>query len=175
MVCQVAPIITLLTQSPLKKDKGLRKMMLKEKISEAVKASMRAKESERLTTLRFLQAAIKQKEVDERIELDDAQVTAIIEKQIKQRRESIAAFDKAGRVETANQERAEIVVLQTFLPEAAKEDEINAVITQAMAEVKAQGVEGPAAMGKIMAIVKTKLAGRAEMGAVSQRVKGLFS
>lgn len=150
-------------------------MTLKEAITEAVKSAMRAKESERLTTLRFLQAAIKQKEVDERIECDDAQVTAIIEKQIKQRRESISAYDKAGRVDTANQERAEIVVLQSFLPEAASDEEITAVITQAMTEVSAQGVQGPAAMGKIMAIVKAKLAGRAEMGAVSQRVKSMFS
>lgn len=149
--------------------------MLKLQIAESVKTAMRAKESERLTTLRFLQAAIKQKEVDERIELDDAQVVAIIEKQIKQRRESIAAFDKAGRVETANQERAEILVLQGFLPDAASDEEINQLIEQAMAEVKGQGVEGPAAMGKVMAVLKAKLAGRAEMAVLSQRVKGLFS
>ena len=149
--------------------------MLKLQISESVKTAMRAKESERLTTLRFLQAAIKQKEVDERIELDDAQVVAIIEKQIKQRRESISAYDKAGRVETANQERAEILVLQAFLPQAASEEEITQVIEQAIAEVKGQGVEGPAAMGKVMAILKAKLAGRAELAVLSQRIKALFN
>ena len=149
--------------------------MLKLQIAESVKTAMRAKAAERLTTLRFLQAAIKQKEVDERIELNDAQVITIIEKQIKQRRESIAAYDKAGRVETADQERAEIVVLQEFLPQAASDEEIAQVIEQAIAEVKGQGVEGPAAMGKVMAILKAKLAGRAEMAVLSQRVKSLFN
>lgn len=144
---------------------------LKTELSDAVKAAMRAKQSARLTTLRFLQAAIKQKEVDERRELDDAEVTAIIEKQVKQRRESIAAFEQAGRIETAEQEKAELLVLQEFLPEQADPAEIDAAIEQAIAQVTAQGATGPAAMGKVMALLKAALAGKADMSVVSARVK----
>ena len=144
---------------------------LKTRLSESVKDAMRARDSARLGTLRLLQAAIKQKEVDERIELTDADITAIIEKQVKQRRESIAAYEQAGRTETAEQERAEVAVLQEFLPEAATPAEIDAAITQALEEVLAQGVSGPAAMGKVMGLLKARLAGRAEMTAVSAQVK----
>ena len=144
---------------------------LKPQLADAVKAAMRAKESARLGTLRFLQAAIKQKEVDERCELDDAQVTAIIEKQVKQRRESIAAFEQAGRIDTAEQEKAELLVLQEFLPAQASTEEIDAAIQAAIAEVTAQGITGAPAMGKIMAILKSALAGRADMSAVSAQVK----
>ncbi|MDQ2138366.1 GatB/YqeY domain-containing protein [Alcaligenaceae bacterium A4P071] len=145
--------------------------VLKEQLSQAIKDAMRARASERLTTLRLLSAAIKQKEVDERRELSDADVTAIIEKQVKQRRESIAAYDQAGRTETADQERAEIVILQEFLPKAATQEEIDAVVDAAVAEVQATGVTGAPAMGKVMAIVKQALAGKAEMTAVSKQVK----
>ncbi len=144
---------------------------LKTRISDSVKDAMRAKATERLGTLRFLQAAIKQKEVDERRELTDADVTSIIEKQVKQRRESIAAFEQAGRTETAAQETAELAVLKEFLPQAATDAEISAAIDAAMAEVSAQGVTGAPAMGKIMAILKQNLAGKADMSSLSAKVK----
>ncbi|HLV28856.1 MAG TPA: GatB/YqeY domain-containing protein [Burkholderiaceae bacterium] len=144
---------------------------LKSQLSEAVKDAMRARDSARLGTLRLLQAAVKQKEVDERKELTDADITAIIEKQVKQRRESISAYEQAGRTETAEQEKAEIAVLQEFLPAAAEPAEIDAAITAALDEVQAQGASGPAAMGKVMALLKTRLAGRADMSAVSAQVK----
>jgi len=144
---------------------------LKTRLTDAIKDAMRARDTPRLTTLRFLVAAIKQKEVDERKDLTDADVTAIIEKQVKQRRESIAAFEQAGRVETAAQETAELEVLREFLPQAASPEEVAAAIDAAIAEVTAQGVTGGAAMGKIMAILKPALAGKAEMTDVSQQVK----
>jgi uncharacterized protein YqeY len=144
---------------------------LKPRLAEAVKDAMRAKNTARLGTLRFLLAAVKQKEVDERCELDDAAVTAIIEKQVKQRRESIAAFEQAGRTETAAQEQAELAVLQEFLPQAASAEEVDAAIQAAMAEVAGQGLSGGPAMGKIMGLLKTRLAGRADMAAVSAQVK----
>jgi uncharacterized protein len=150
-------------------------MSLQINISEAVKTAMRAKDSARLTTLRFLQAAIKQREIDDRKALSDTEVMAIIEKQIKQRRESIAAYEKAGRAETAAQETAEIVVLQEFLPQAASEQEVLAVIEAAIEEARASGAQGPAVMGKVMATVKQALAGRAEIAAVSQQVKAKLS
>lgn len=148
---------------------------LKLRLANAVKDAMRAKASERLSTLRFLQAAIKQREVDERKELSDAEVVAIIEKQVKQRRESIAAFEQAGRIETAAQETAEMAVLKEFLPQAASEAEIAAAIDAALAEVQAQGVTGAPAMGKVMAILKQALAGRADMSALSAQVKAKLS
>jgi len=148
---------------------------LKIRISEAVKDAMRAKASERLGTLRFLQAAIKQREVDERKELSDAEVTAIIEKQIKQRRESIAAFEQAGRVETAAQETAEMVILKEFLPHAASPAEVATAIDAALAEVAAQGISGAPAMGKVMALLKLSLAGRADMSTLSAQVKAKLS
>lgn len=144
---------------------------LKNRIAEEVKSAMRAKATDRLGTLRFLQAAIKQKEVDERRDLTDADVTSIIEKQVKQRRESIAAFEQAGRTETAAQETAELAVLKEFLPQAASEEEISAAIDAALAEVSAQGITGAPAMGKVMAILKQALAGKADMSALSAKVK----
>ncbi|MBZ1349231.1 GatB/YqeY domain-containing protein [Alcaligenaceae bacterium LF4-65] len=144
---------------------------LKLRLANSVKDAMRAKASERLSTLRFLQAAIKQREVDERKELSDAEVVAIIEKQVKQRRESIAAFEQAGRTETAAQETAEMAVLKEFLPQAASEADIAAAIDAALAEVQAQGITGAPAMGKVMAILKQALAGRADMSALSALVK----
>ncbi len=144
---------------------------LKLRLANAVKDAMRAKASERLSTLRFLQAAIKQREIDERKELSDAEVVAIIEKQVKQRKESIAAFEQAGRTETAAQETAEMAVLKEFLPQAASDADIAAAIDAALAEVQAQGVTGAPAMGKVMAILKQALAGRADMSALSAQVK----
>lgn len=144
---------------------------LSQQLADAVKAAMRAKDTARLGTLRFLQAAIKQKEVDERRELTDTDITAIIEKQVKQRRESIAAFENAGRAETAAQEKAELEVLQEFLPRQATAEELDAAIAKALADVAAQGVTGAAAMGKVMGILKTELAGRADMSALSAQVK----
>ena len=146
-------------------------MSLKQTIADEVKQAMRAKDSARLSTLRFLQAAIKQREVDEQQELTDVQVTSIIEKQIKQRRESIAAYEQAGRTETAAQEKAEIDVLQSFLPQAASDEEVAAAIVAAIEAATASGAQGPAVMGKVMASLKQSLAGRADMSAVSQQVK----
>jgi Uncharacterized conserved protein len=148
---------------------------LKTRISDAVKEAMRARDTTRLGTLRLLQAAVKQKEVDERKELTDTDITGIIEKQVKQRRESILAYEKAGRQDTADQEKAEMAVLQEFLPQAADPAEIEAAINEALAEVQAQGVQGPAAMGKIMGILKAKLAGRADMSEISALVKAKLS
>lgn len=136
---------------------------------------MRARDSARLSTLRFLQAAIKQREVDEQKELGDAEITAILEKQVKQRRESIAAYEQAGRMETAEQERAEIGVLQEFLPKAASAEEIAAAVATAIEQAKADGAQGPAVMGKVMAALKQSLAGRADMSQVSKQVKEALS
>ncbi|WP_233234893.1 GatB/YqeY domain-containing protein [Bordetella sp. LUAb4] len=144
---------------------------LKDTLSSQVKDAMRAKDSARLTTLRFLLAAVKQKEVDERRDVSDAEITAIIEKQVKQRRESIAAFEQAGRTETADQEKGELAILQEFLPKAATQAEIDAAVDAAITEVTASGVTGAPAMGKIMAILKPALAGKADLSAVSQQVK----
>ena len=143
---------------------------LKNRLSDEVKQAMRDKASERLGTLRLLMAAIKQKEVDERKDLSDAEIVAIIEKQVKQRRESIAAYEQAGRTETAAQESAEMAVLKEFLPQAASDDEVAAAIDAALATVQAQGITGAPAMGKVMAILKPALAGRADMTALSAKV-----
>lgn len=144
---------------------------LKTRLTDAIKDAMRARDTARLTTLRFLIAAVKQKEVDDRKDLSDAEITAIIEKQVKQRRESIAAFEQAGRLETAAQETAELAVLREFLPQAASPAEVAAAIDAALADVTAQGLSGGAAMGKVMAILKPALAGKADMTEVSQQVK----
>jgi len=144
---------------------------LKNRLTDEVKQAMRDKASERLGTLRLLMAAIKQKEVDERKDLTDADIVAIIEKQVKQRRESIAAYEQAGRTETAAQEAAEMAVLKEFLPQAASDEEVAAAIDAAFATVQAQGITGAPAMGKVMAILKPALAGRADMSALSAKVK----
>ena len=143
-------------------------MTLKAKITEDMKAAMRAKEAARLSTIRLLLAAIKQKEVDERVELTDADVVAIIDKMIKQRRESIAQFDAGGRSDLSAAEQAEIVVLQQYMPERLSDAEIDRRIDAAMARA---GVSGPAAMGKVMGALKSELAGRADMTQVAARVK----
>ncbi|TCS74013.1 hypothetical protein EDC61_101237 [Sulfuritortus calidifontis] len=147
-------------------------MSLKERINEDMKAAMRAKQAERLSTVRLLLAAIKQKEIDERIALDDAGVTAVIDKMIKQRRDSIAQYDGAGRTDLADKERAELAVLSAYLPRALSADEIAALIREAVAET---GAAGPKDMGKVMAWLKPKLAGRADMQAVSAQVKAALS
>lgn len=140
-------------------------------ISEAVKTAMRARDTARLGTLRMLQAAIKQREVDERRELASEEVISIVERQVKQRRESALAFEQAGRTDSAEKEKAEIEVLQEFLPQAADESEVAAVIDQAIAETTAQGLTGGAAMGRVMGAVKKALAGRADMSKVSALVR----
>jgi uncharacterized protein YqeY len=143
-------------------------MTLKERITEDMKAAMRARDAARLSTIRLLLAAIKQKEVDERIVLSDADVVAIIDKMIKQRRESIAQFEQGGRPELAAAERAEIDVLQGYMPEKLSQAEIDRLIEEAIA---AAGTSGPAAMGKVMGALKGQLAGRADMTEVAARVK----
>ncbi|HUH40698.1 MAG TPA: GatB/YqeY domain-containing protein [Castellaniella sp.] len=139
------------------------------RVTESIKTAMRAHDSTRLSTLRLLQAAIKQKTIDQRTEPDEAAIISIIEKQAKQRRESMAAFEAAGRSETAAQEKAELDILLEFLPQAASPEEITAAIDAAIAQ--AQGLQGGAAMGKIMGALKGTLSGRADMAAVSAQVK----
>jgi uncharacterized protein len=141
---------------------------LKERITEDMKAAMRASEKERLSTIRMAQAAIKQREVDERITLDDAQVIAVLEKMVKQRRESIAQFEQGNRPDLADKERTEITLLQSYLPTQLSEAEVDAIIQQAIATTGAESMKD---MGKVMAVVKAKAAGRADMGAVSARIK----
>jgi uncharacterized protein YqeY len=143
-------------------------MNLKERITEDMKAAMRAKDGARLGAIRFLQAAIKQKEVDERIDADDAAVLAIIEKLIKQRKDSIQQFQKAARNDLVEKEQAELMLLQSYLPQQMSEAELNEAITAAIAE---SGAAGPHAMGKVMAVLKPKLAGRADIGKASALVK----
>ena len=141
---------------------------LKERITEDMKAAMRASDKERLSTIRMLQAAIKQREVDERITLDDVQVLAAIEKMIKQRKESILQFDQGGRADLADSERSEIALLQAYLPAQLSDAEVDAIVRDAIATTGATSVKD---MGKVMGIVKAQAAGRADMGAVSARIK----
>lgn len=147
-------------------------MSLKEQITEDMKAAMRAKEAGKLGTIRLITAAIKQKEVDERIELDDAQVQAIIEKMIKQRKDSISQFQAGGRQDLVDIEQAELAVLVTYMPSALSDAEVQAEVAAAVA---ASGAAGPQDMGKVMAILKPKLAGRADMTAVSALVKAALT
>ena len=143
-------------------------MTLKERITEDMKAAMRASEKERLLTIRMAQAAIKQREVDERILLDDAQVIAVLEKMVKQRRESIVQFEQGGRTDLADKEKAEIALLQSYLPAQLSEAEVEALIQEAVGSTGATSMKD---MGKVMAAVKARAAGRADMGAVSARIK----
>jgi uncharacterized protein len=147
-------------------------MSLKERITEDMKAAMRAKDAERLGTIRLLIAAMKQKEVDERIELDDPAVIAIVDKLIKQRKDSVDAFQKAGRQDLAGKEAAEIVVLQAYLPVRLSGEEIAAEVSAIVAEL---GAKGPGDMGKVMGAAKARLAGKAEMGQVSAAVKAALA
>ena len=143
-------------------------MTLKARITDDMKDAMRAKDAARLSTIRMLMAAIKQREVDERVELGDADVLGVVEKMIKQRRESVVQFEAGKREDLAAVERAEIGVLQAYLPAQLGDAEVDALITEAIA---ATGAAGMAGMGKVMAALKPRLAGRADMGAVSARIK----
>jgi hypothetical protein len=143
-------------------------MTLKARVTEDMKNAMRAKDSARLSTIRLLLAAIKQREVDERIELTDADVRAGIDKMVKQRRDSIAQFEAGHRMDLADAERAEVAVLQAYLPAPLSDAEIDALIAEAIASTGAVGLAG---MGKVMGVLKPTLAGRADLGAVSARIK----
>jgi hypothetical protein len=145
---------------------------LKERITEDMKAAMRAKEAERLGAIRMLTAAIKQKEVDERVELDDAGVVAIVDKLLKQRKDSIDAFEKAGRQDLADKEKSEAAVLQAYLPARLSAEEVAAEVKAIVAEL---GAKGPGDMGKVMGAAKQRLAGKAEMGQVSAAVKAALA
>jgi uncharacterized protein YqeY len=147
-------------------------MSLKERITEDMKAAMRAKDSERLGTIRLLTAAMKQKEVDERVELDDVAVIAIVDKMLKQRKDSIEAFEKAARQDLADKEIAEVKVLQAYLPARLSADEVAAEVKAIVAEL---GAKGPGDMGKVMGAVKARLAGKADMGQVSAAVKAALA
>jgi uncharacterized protein len=147
-------------------------MSLKERITEDMKAAMRAKETARLGTIRLLTAAMKQKEVDERIELDDVTIVGIVDKMLKQRKDSIEAFEKAGRQDLADQEKAEVVVLQAYLPARLSAEEVAAQIKAIVAELDAKG---PGDMGKVMGAAKQRLAGKADMGQVSAAVKAALA
>jgi uncharacterized protein YqeY len=146
-------------------------MTLKARITDEMKDAMRAKATARLSTIRLLLAAIKQKEVDERVEVSDADIVAIIERMIKQRRESVAQFEAGKRPDLVAHERAEIDILQSYMPQALSDAEVDALIAAAVA----QSGGGMAAMGKVMAALKPQLAGRADMGAVSAKVKARLS
>src|SRR5205085_8228394 len=141
-------------------------------VNEDMKTAMKAREAEKLGALRLLLAAMKQREVDERITLDDAAVVAVIEKMIKQRRESIAQFEKAARHDLADKEKFEISVLEPYLPQQLSQAEVEAIVAEAIA---ATGAKSAADMGKVMGVVKPKLAGRADMGKVSALVKTKLS
>ncbi|HOA93765.1 MAG TPA: GatB/YqeY domain-containing protein [Quisquiliibacterium sp.] len=144
-------------------------MSLNARIVADMKSAMKAKETDRLSAIRLLIAAIKQKEVDERIVADDAQIVGIVDRLIKQRKDSIAQFEQAGRTDLVQKERAELEVLSVYLPQQASADEVAAEIDAAIAAV---GAKGPSDMGKVMGLLKGKLAGRADLTAVSAQVKG---
>jgi hypothetical protein len=152
-------------------------MSLKDQITEDMKTAMRAKDSERLGTIRLLLAAIKQKEVDERIVVDDMAVIAIVDKLIKQRKDSIAAYTQAARTDLADKEAAEIKVIETYLPQRMSADEVAAEVKAIVAELGAElgRKPGPGDMGKVMGVVKTRLAGKAEMAQVSAAVKAALA
>ena len=147
-------------------------MPLKDQISDDMKTAMRAKDSARLGTIRLLMAAIKQREVDERITLDDTAIVGVVDKLIKQRKDSITAFQSAGRTDLVDKESAELAVLQAYLPARLSADEITAAVGAIVVDL---GASGPGDMGKVMAAVKAQLAGKADMGAVSAAVKAALS
>jgi uncharacterized protein YqeY len=147
-------------------------MSLKDQITEDMKTAMRARDSERLGTIRLLLAAAKQKEVDERVVLDDVAMVAIVDKLIKQRKDSVAAYLLAQRQDLADKESAEITVLQAYLPQRLSADEVSDAVQAIVTEL---GAKGPGDMGKVMAAVKTRLAGKADMGQVSAAVKGALA
>lgn len=145
---------------------------MKQRIQDDVKAAMKAKDKQRLSVLRLVTAAIKQVEVDQRIELDETQVLAILDKMVKQRRDSVEQYENAGRQDLADQEKFEIGILQEYLPQALTEDEIAAIVAEAIRE---SGAASAQEMGKVMALVKPQVQGRADMGAVSAKVKAALS
>ena len=147
-------------------------MSLKDRINDDMKAAMRARETERLGTIRLLLAAIKQREVDDRVTLDDAAITAVIDKMIKQRKDSISQFEAAGRTDLVEKEAAELAVLTAYMPAQLSDAEIAAEVQAAVAQV---GAAGPQDMGKVMGVLKPKLAGKADMTAVSAQVKAALS
>jgi uncharacterized protein YqeY len=147
-------------------------MTLKDRITDDMKAAMRAKEADRLGTIRMLLAAIKQREVDERIVLDDAQTVGIVDKLIKQRRDSMTAFAQGGRDDLVAKESAEVKVLEAYLPQRMSADELSAEVAKIVAEV---GAAGPGDIGKVMGAVKARLAGKADMAAASAAVKQALS
>ena len=147
-------------------------MSLKDQITEDMKTAMRAKDSARLGTIRLLQAAMKQKEVDERITLDDAAIVAIVDKLIKQRKDSVTAFTQAKRMDLADKETAELKVLEAYLPQRMGAAEVSAAVQAIVATL---GAKGPGDMGKVMGAVKTQLAGKADMGLVSAAVKAALA
>ncbi len=152
-------------------------MSLKDQITEDMKAAMRAKDSERLGTIRLLTAAMKQKEVDERVTLDDPMVIAIVDKMLKQRKDSIEAFEKAGRQDLVDKEAGEVKVLQAYLPERLSADEVAAEVKGIVAGLATElgRAAGPGDMGKVMGAVKAQLAGKADMGQVSAAVKAALA
>jgi uncharacterized protein YqeY len=143
-------------------------MTLRDRVNEDMKSAMKAREAERLSTLRLLLAAMKQREVDERITLDDAGVVAVVEKMLKQRKDSVQQYQQAGRNDLADRETAEMAILTAYLPQQLPDHELDAIVVAAVAE---SGAKAPSDMGKVMAIVKPKVAGRADMGKVSALVK----
>ncbi len=147
-------------------------MSLKTRIIEDMKSALKAKETARLGAIRLLLAAVKQREVDERIELDDAAIAAVIEKLVKQRKDSVTQYEAGGRQDLADAEKAEIVVLSAYLPEKMSAAEIAAAVAAAVAET---GAKSPADMGKIMGVLKPRLAGKADMGEVSKQVKAALA
>jgi hypothetical protein len=146
-------------------------MSLKDRITADMKDAMRAKAAARLSTIRLLLATIKQREVDERKDLSDADVVAVIDRMLKQRKDSITQFEAGKRLDLADAERAEMALLETYLPQRMSDAEIDAAIDAAVTQARTAGASGPALMGKVMAALKPKLAGRADMGAVSAKVK----
>ncbi|SAK76138.1 GatB/Yqey family protein [Caballeronia pedi] len=147
-------------------------MSLKDQINDDMKTAMRAKETERLGTIRLLLAGIKQREVDDRVTLDDAGITAVIDKMIKQRKDSISQFEAAGRNDLADKEKAELAVLAAYMPEQLSAE---AIAAEVQAAVAATGAAGPQDMGKVMGVLKPKLAGKADMTAVSAQVKAALA
>ena len=145
---------------------------LRQRIESDMKTAMRAKDKERLGTIRLILAAIKQKEIDERITLTDTDILAVLDKMVKQRRDSIAQFQQAGRQELADKESAEVTVIQEYMPAAMGENEVDAIIAEAITTV---GASSPQDIGKIMGLIKPKLQGRADMGLVSRKVKEKLS
>lgn len=147
-------------------------MSLKERVTEDMKTAMRAHDSERLGTIRLLLAAAKQKEIDERVVLDDVAMVAIVDKLIKQRKDSVEAFTQANRMDLADKEAAEIIVLQAYLPQRLSAEEVAAAVKTIVTEL---GAKGPGDMGKVMGAVKAQLAGKAEMGQISAAVKAALA